>query len=432
MTTMPGDVRLGTMMFVGRAALQMQNALGDPAGRVLGRGPNTDPYGRYERVRTEGDLVRSRLGVYLSASHELVNSVLRDSRFGVQTSRGNGRDEWQMASGKVNGAVHPIDDSFLSLDPPRHTRLRRMVAPWFAPRALRDRTERIEAIVHRFLDDLAGRDRFDLIGDFAVRVPIQVICDLLGVPDAEYPRFIRWGAIVALALDSVWTLGDYRQLRVALAEMSAFFTDLVEYRKRHPGDDVVSELVATGAPLAVDDLLATVELLLVAGFETTVNLIGNGVLALLRDNEARAWLLAHPEQADDLVEEVLRHDPPVQYTMRLSHEPVNLAGTVLPTDTPVVLLLAGANRDPNVFADPGRFDPTRPNNREHLAFSAGIHYCLGAGLARIEAAVALRALFERYPDLRVAGAVKRRRSRNIRGVRQLPVRGTAVRTLLSS
>jgi cytochrome P450 len=195
---------------------------------------------------------------------------------------------------------------------------------------------------------------------------------------------------------------------------------------------VVSELVATGAPLAVDDLLATVELLLVAGFETTVNLIGNGVLALLRDNEARDWLLGHPERADDLVEEVLRHDPPVQYTMRLSHEPVSLAGTVLPTDTPVVLLLAGANRDPTVFADPGRFDPTRQNNREHLAFSAGIHYCLGAGLARIEAAVALRALFERYPDLRAAGAIKRRRSRNIRGVRQLPVRGTAVRTLLSS
>lgn len=248
-----------------------------------------------------------------------------------------------------------------------------------------------------------------------------MICDLLGVPDHEYPRFIRWGAIVALALDSTWTLADYRRLRTALAEMSVFFTDLIAERRAHPGDDLVSQLATVDEELALTDLMATVELLLVAGFETTVNLIGNGVLRLLHDPDARAWLLAHPDRADDVVEEVLRHDPPVQYTMRLAHEPVTLAGTSIPTDTGIVLLLAGANRDPAVFTEPDRFDPTRPNNREHLAFSAGIHYCLGAGLARIEAAVALRALFERHPDLRAAGAVKRRRSRNIHGVRVLPV-----------
>jgi cytochrome P450 len=203
----------------------------------------------------------------------------------------------------------------------------------------------------------------------------------------------------------------------------------VAQRREHPGDDVVSELAAADESLSARDLLATVELLLVAGFETTVNLIGNGVLELLHNAEAREWLLAHPERADDLVEEVLRHDPPVQYTMRMTHEPVTLAGVDLPTDSGVVVLLAAANRDPAVFTDPTRFDPERPNNRDHVAFSAGIHYCLGAGLARIEAAVALRALFERYPDLRAAGAVKRRRSRNIHGVRVLPVRGRAMRTL---
>ncbi|HEX4725283.1 MAG TPA: cytochrome P450 [Pseudonocardiaceae bacterium] len=426
---MSGDFRLGMTMFVWRAALRAQNLIGDPAARVLGRGPNTDPYRRYEKVREDGELVRSKLGVYVTASHGLANSVLRDGRFGVQTTAGMGRDDWQADRGKRTGHVHPIEDSFLSLDPPTHTRLRRLVAPWFTPRALRDRTERIEKIVARFLDDIADRDRFDLIGDFAVRVPIQVICDLLGVPDDEYPRFVRWGAIVALALDSTWTLTDYRRLRIALAEMSEFFTALVAERRKHPGDDIVSELATSDEPLAISDLLATVELLLVAGFETTVNLIGNGVIELLRNRDARDWLLAHPDRADDIVEEVLRHDPPVQYTMRLAHQPLTLAGTELPTDTGVVLLLAGANRDPAVFADPERFDPTRSNNREHLAFSAGIHYCLGAGLARIEAAVALRALFERYPDLSAAGAAKRRRSRNIRGVRVLPVRGRAVRTL---
>ena len=420
---MSGDFRLGMTMLIGRAAVQAHNLLGDPAARVLGRGPNTNPYPRYEKVRAAGDLVPSRLRVYLTASHGLANSVLRDSRFGVQTTQGMNRDEWQFERHDTLLAVHPTEDSFLSLDPPAHTRLRRLVAPWFTPRALKDRTARIEQIVTRFLDELADRDRFDLIGDFAVRVPIQVICDLLGVPDREYPRFVRWGAIVALALDGMWTLSDYRQLRIALAEMSEFFTGLVAERRKNPGDDVVSELAMADESLSAHDLLATVELLLVAGFETTVNLIGNGVLELLHNAEAREWLLAHPERADDVVEEVLRHDPPVQYTMRMTHQPLTLAGVDLPVDSGVILLLAAANRDPAVFADPTRFDPERPNNRDHVAFSAGIHYCLGAGLARIEATVALRALFERYPDLRAAGAIKRRRSRNIHGVRVLPVRG---------
>lgn len=177
---MSGDFRLGMTILVWRAALGAQNLLGDPAARILGRGPNTDPYHRYERIRTDGPLVRSKLGVYLTASHSVANSVLRDSRFGVQTSQGRGRDEWQGGDPNTRtGFVHPIEDSFLSLDPPSHTRLRRLVAPWFTPRALRERSERIESIVTRFLDELADRDRFDVIGDFAVRVPIQVICELM-------------------------------------------------------------------------------------------------------------------------------------------------------------------------------------------------------------------------------------------------------------
>jgi cytochrome P450 len=194
---------------------------------------------------------------------------------------------------------------------------------------------------------------------------------------------------------------------------------------------VVSELVraeAAGGPeLSTNDLLATAELLLVAGFETTVNLIGNGAVQVLANPSAREWLLDNPDRTGDLVEEVLRHDPPVQHTMRIAHEPIQIGGVEIPTDSGVVVLLAGANRDPSVFPEPDRFDPARANVREHLAFSAGIHYCLGAGLARIEAAVALRALFTRYPDLRSVGRATRRRSRNIHGVLRLPVTGTAAR-----
>lgn len=428
---MRDDLRMGAMMLAGRTALRAQATLGgDPLAKLLARGPKADPYPMYELARSRGDLHRSKLGVYVTASHELSNTILRETGFGVQSTEGRSRQQSTGAPPELS-AVNPIEQSFLSFDPPRHTRLRKLVAPSFLPRSLRDRGERIEAIVDGFLDELAGRPCFDLISDFAVRVPIQVICDLLGVPGAEYPRFIRWGASVALSLDSTWTLGQYRRLRTSLEEMTAFFRELLAERRQRPADDVVSDLVRAqddgDEPVSEQDLLATAELLLVAGFETTVNLIGNGALRLLHDDDARHWLLANPDRSADLVEEVLRFDPPVQHTMRLTHRPTTIAGTDLPADTGIAILLAGANRDPAVFENPDKFDPERPNNREHLAFSAGVHYCLGAGLARMEAAVALRALFERYPDLRAGGPVRHRRTRNIRGVLSLPVTGAQVK-----
>ena len=421
-------LRFGLLMF--RSILRGNALLGDPSAAVLARSPNTDPYPLYERVRARGEISRSRLGMYATASHPIVNSILRDQRFGVRSANDIARESFQSGVGHGN-AVHPIQDSFLSLDPPTHTRLRKMVAPWFTPRGLRARSERIEQVVDGFLDELGDRDQFDLIDDFAVRVPVQVICDLLGVPGEEYPKFIPWGAILGASLDDVRTVAEYNRLSGALTEMAGYFTELIEHRRAEPGDDLISELVAAGDtdPAVLHaDLLASIELLLVAGFETTVNLIGNAVLALLRNPDALAWFVANPDRADDLVEEVLRHDPPVQFTMRMAHEPLTLGGVDFKRDDPILVLLAGANRDPSVFSEPDRFDPTRANNREHLAFSAGVHYCLGAGLARIEAAVALRALFTRYPGLALAGKPRRRHSRNINGMLHLPVRGQAVRT----
>jgi cytochrome P450 len=424
------QARLRLALLAFRSALRAHALFGDPAAAVLNRSPNTSPYRIYERVRERGELSRSSLRMYATASHSVVNSILRDQRFGVRTANDRSRESFQPAGVGRGGLVHPIQDSFLSLDPPTHTRLRKMVAPWFTPRGLRTQTERVEAVVEGFLDELADRDEFDLIDDFAVRVPIQVICDLLGVPGAEYQRFIPWGAILGASLDDVRTIREHRQLHSALGEMGEFFTELITLRRTQPGDDLVSTLVAAGnddPAVLHSDLLASTEILLVAGFETTVNLIGNAVLALLNNPDALAWFIANPDRAGDLVEEVLRHDPPVQMTMRLAHEPVTLAGLDLRRDDAVLLLLAGANRDPEVFRAPREFDPTRPNNRDHLAFSAGVHYCIGAGLARIEATVALRALFARYPKLSQAGPARRRHSRNINGVLHLPVRGSAVR-----
>ncbi|MFE2754819.1 cytochrome P450 [Actinosynnema sp. NPDC059335] len=417
---MPSTVKNATLLFLGRTVVRAQALLGDPAARLLGLSPTNDPYPVYESVRGQGLLVKTKMGLYLTASHELCSTILRDPGFGPLSA---GELSPVDSSVQPDGRrlVNPVEESFLVLNPPEHTRLRRLVAPWFTPRGLRAQVATVERVVEEYLDEVADRGVFDLVGDFAARVPIQVIVDLLGVPGADHATFARWGSALVNALDGVRDMRDLRALQTALREFEAFLDDLIAHRRRHPGgDDIVSALVAHD-DLSREDLIATTELLLVAGFETTVNLIGNSVLAVLGHPGVRERLLADPDYADAVIEETLRHDPPVQYTVRVPFEATEVAGTRLPKGTPIMLMLAAANRDPAVFADPHRFDPDRPNAREHLAFSSGIHFCLGAGLARMEAAAALRGLFRRFPDLKAAGRVHRRPSRAIRGPARFPV-----------
>ena len=424
------DARIGMMMLAGRTMIRTQAWRGDPLAKVLSRRPATDPYPIYDQVRAAGPVHRGRLGLFVTATHEVGNAVLRDSRFGVRSTENVNRNEMRLAGGSPTTLVHPIDDSFLSMDPPSHTRLRRTVGPWFTPRALSQRADRIDQLANDYLDELSGRDRFDLIDDFAVRVPIQIICDLLGISGADYPRFVRWGAEMAASLDGVWTMRQLGRLRVALVEMDRFFSDQITYRRKNPGDDVISGLAnsiegAEPTEQLRQDLVATAGLLLVAGFETTVNLIGNAVVTLLRDPSARDWYLGNLDRSPDLVEEILRLESPVHQTLRIAHEPVEVGGTRIRENGGIIVLVGGANRDPAVFENPNEFNPDRPNNRDHLAFSAGIHYCLGAGLARLEGASALKALFTRFPDLHATGRIHYRRTRNIYGIRHLPLTGRA-------
>ncbi|SDH19246.1 Cytochrome P450 [Lentzea fradiae] len=393
--------------------------LGDPYAGVMALSPNRDPYALYEKVRARGDLVRSRMGAYVSPSREICDSVLRDNRFITATF-----DEASMVPITLvrdgEKVVNPVQDSFLMKNPPDHTRLRRLVQPFFTPRALKDRTESIRRIVANHLDGLG--DRFDLVSDFASQVPIQVIADLLGIPDGHQDTFARWGSALAETLDGVWSHKQLKNLHTTISEYNDFIDVLIEERRRAPQDDIVSHLVTRHADLSREDLVATTGLLLFAGFETTVNLIGNGVLKAFENPHTVAPLAQSPEYAEGFVEEVLRLDPPVQYTIRWPKERLELGGVSLAAGTPVMLVLAAANRDPRVFDNPSAFDPARSNAREHLAFSAGIHYCIGAGLSRIEGAVALHELFKRFPGLAQDGPVARRRSRLIRGALRLPVR----------
>ena len=263
----------------------------------------------------------------------------------------------------------------------------------------------------------------DLVARSAAPLPVLLIADLLGVPADRQEDLLRWGAAAAATLDPGLPLRRFLAAERALRALHEFLDGHFAQARRGPGEDLVSRLVAASDDDAQTDreLHATVLLLLGAGFETTVNLLGNAVVLLDAHRDQRAALPADPAGWSDAVEEVLRFDSPVQLTGRTVRADTELAGVPLRPGSRVTLLLGAANRDPEVFPEPGRFDVTRGNAREHLAFSAGIHYCVGAGLARLEAAVALRALTERFPNLRVSGRPVRRDLQTLRGFEHLPV-----------
>ncbi|MCI2419119.1 cytochrome P450 [Saccharopolyspora sp. K220] len=394
---------------------------GDAMARTLQAPWRDDPYPLYAQLRAQGPLARSKLGVVVATTHQLCDEVLRDRRFGVRTSDGS--------YGDPTAAAVDLQLSLLELDPPDHSRLRRLAAPAFRPRRLETYRERIAEIAHELLDRAVERGEFDVIRDFAAPLPIRVICELLKLPPLDAERLAHHGRVLAGALDGVRSARQLRQMRESFGELDALFTELIEQRRAEPGEDIVSDLVAAldDDKLSGTELVQMCDLLLVAGFETTVNLIGNGTHALLKHPDQWDLLRADPNLASAVVEETLRWDPPVQMTMRIAHEDVELAGHRLGADTAVLMLLASAGRDPAVHGDPDRFDIARPDRGDHLAFSSGIHYCLGAPLARMEAEVAFRCLATQLPDLRRAGAPVPRPTSIIHGLSALPV--TTDRTL---
>ncbi|WP_086818541.1 cytochrome P450 [Allokutzneria sp. NRRL B-24872] len=416
-------IREAVRLYKGKARLVRSAVRGDPVSRVLNLPRGQAGYDRYEDVRAAGDLVRGPSGLYMTASHALCGKVLRSPEFGAVPTTVSKRTLRPVGgSGRL---VHPLDDSFASVDPPEHGRLRKIVAPAFTPQAMRAQEEFVTGVVEEELDRLAGASTADLIGEFAVRVPSRVICEMLGMPVADHELFVRWGIEFGAIVDGARTPGEVRRTRKLLTEMASYFSDLCDRRAADPGEDLVSRMVrATEAgEMTREGLVATCEALLIGGFVTTANIIGNAVVGLFDEPEQHQRFLADPAGlAATLVEETLRLDAPAQYSVRIVRTPTTLAGQDLAAGSPIVTLLAGANRDPEVFADPHRLDLGRHNPHDHLSFAAGIHYCIGASLARLEGRIALAALFARYPDLRIAGRVRYCPSRVIRGPQYLPVR----------
>jgi len=414
-----GRARTAVRLYGAQAVVRFLRLTGDPVAHLVSAGPGDDAYAIQERIRARGPVVRSRLGVHAVTSRELCEHVLRHPDFGVRDDRGATAG----ADGITEVAAAPLAGSLLDLDPPDHTRIRRIAAPAFRPRAMREYADRVEAIVHRLLDPLEGRGRFDLMTDFASPFPVTVISGLLGVADVDTARFARMGTVVGQSLDGVSSLRHADDLRAASAELAELFVGLAQDRRAAPSEDVVGLLARaeTEGRLSRAELISSCGLLLLAGFETTVNLIGNGVAALMADRSLWERLVADPGLAPRVVEETLRQDPPVQLTARIAQAGVELGGRRLPAGSTVLPLLAAANRDPAVFRDPARFDLDREGEPEHLAFSSGIHYCLGAPLARMEGEIAFRALATRFPDLRPAGRPRRRRGVTLRGFAGYPV-----------
>jgi cytochrome P450 len=384
---------------------------GDLFSQLIRRGDRTDPYEIYEKMRAVGPMVRTRLGNYSTTSHRICNEVLRNRSFGVTPNDGSQDLAHEQA----------LDLSLLTLNPPDHTRIRRLAAPAFTPRRMAGYTALIDKAIHRLLDRAEVQGEFDLMAGFASPLPISVMAHLLGLPD-EPEKFRRLGSTIAGGLDGIYSLSQARMLAAADAELRDTFDDLLNRRAAEPGDDLVSALVAEqGSKITAEELAPLVRLLLIAGFETTVNAIGNGMRWLLADREQWELLVADPSRASAVAEEVLRFDPPVQQTARVAHTEIEVGGVALRKNQWVITILAAAGRDPEVYPDPGRFDITRDSPAEHLAFSGGIHYCLGSPLARMELAQAFRALAERVPDIRLAAPITMRRGATLRGPLQFPV-----------
>jgi cytochrome P450 len=359
-----------------------------------------DPYPTYRRLREQG-FVRLRLfGGWAAARYADVERILREPAFSTN------RDEVPLikmvrhATREVPEFQGFIDNNLLMIDGPRHRRLRGLVAKAFTPRRVESLRPRVKTLVDLLLDRMAAGSEVDLIRDFAQPLPTVVIAELLGVPSSDQARFRVWSDALAELLDPLsGREGLDRPVR-ANRELSAYLRELLAERRLAPRDDLLSamsEAQEEGESLAEGELVALASLLLAAGNETTTNLIGNAVLLLLRHKDERKRLQDDLALLPGAVEECLRFEPPVQLTDRAVVEPVELAGVRLQPGTIVAALIAAANRDPEQFPDPDRFDVGRSENR-HLAFGSGNHYCIGAALARLEAQVALEGLLRRFPD----------------------------------
>ncbi len=384
-----------------------------------------DPYPYYERLRTTDPMHVAPFGAFVASRHAEVSLVLRDRRFGKDyVERSKRRYGPQIMEEPV---FRSMSHWMLQQDPPDHTRLRGLVVKAFTARRVEDMRPRIQQIVDQTLDRIAPQGHMDLIEDFAFRLPVTIICEMLGIPEEHREVFYAGSRNGGRLLDPVLlTPAEIAQANASNAMSQMYFQQLFELRRKNPGDDLTTQLVQAeqdGSKLSNEELTANIILLFGAGHETTVNLIGNGLLALHRNPDQLALLKSDPELMTNAVEEFLRYDSSVQMAGRVALEDIDdIGGKKIPKGESVLCLLGSANHDPAVYPDrPDRLDITRPRIKP-MSFGGGIHLCLGAQLARIEAEVAIATLLRRLPELRLDDAENPewRPTFVLRGLKRLP------------
>jgi cytochrome P450 len=411
-----------------RSVANISARQGDPQSRLVADpAVRADPIAFYEELRTHGPLVRARIS-YLTVDHAVAHELLRSDDFRVVVAGGSLPAPLRWLERRTrSGLLHPLlPPSLLAVEPPEHTRYRRTVSSVFTPRAVTALRDRVEETAAALLDDLSdSAGVVDIVERYCSQLPVSIISEILGVPEAERSRVLEYGESAAPSLDFGLSWEQYQNVQHGLEGFNTWLGAHLQRLRDNPGDTLMSQLIEAseaGVKLNETELRAVAGLVLAAGFETTVNLLGNGIRMLLNAPDQLALLTADPSLWPGAVEEILRLDSPVQLTARVARTDTVVAGTAVRKGQLVVICLAAANRDPAVFPDPHRFDVERSNAGRHLAFSGGRHFCLGAALARAEGEAGLRRFFTQYPEARLAGAGSRRDTRVLRGWAHLPVR----------
>jgi cytochrome P450 len=397
----------------------------DPAFRA-------DPYPFYDRLRNEAPASRNEIGTLVLTRYSDVSRTLRSNDFSrdIETNATERHDPISTRRRERRASGASGAKTILNLDPPDHTRLRRLVTRAFTPSAIERLRPSIQSMVDQALDRAAQQGTMELIDDLAFPVPFQVISELLDMPAGRAEELRDWSQAITASLEPTADLATLDASDAAIGQLIPYLIDVIEDRRRSPGEDMLSGLIAaeeSGDRLSPAELISFVVLLYVAGHETTVNLIGNGVLALLRHRSELDRWRADPGMDDRAVDELLRYDGPVQHTVRVAMVPVEYEGAhgelirVEPGET-VLTVLGAANHDPQVFEAPHELRLDRDNAHRHLAFAAGIHYCLGASLAKLEAQIAIGSLIRRFPNMELAGEPHWRDRITIRGVDRLALK----------